>query len=191
MAASSPRASGICGAARECKREAKGLPQLLSTDKTSVQVSPSRTPSTARTEGQSLQQRFPRVADKGFWHPHSLSVHSGGPACLPPCPQAAAAFCRSAGARGAARADGAARDGGCTHHPLTPQLLCPRSPAPHGAATGPAESCGCGVAARDCSPWDPSPQQQVMCWIHRPARWRDVWGLTPARHNRSKPGLSK
>lgn len=198
MEAGSPRASGIRGTARECNREAEGLPQLLSTDKTSVQVSPSRTPSTARAEGQSLQ-RFPRVADKGFSHHHSLSVDSGGPARLSPCPQAAAMFCQSAGARGAARAGGLPEGlrgvglavGATPTHPLTPQLPCPPSPAPRGAATGPAASCGSGVAARDCSPWDPSPQQQVMCWNHRPARWRDVWGLTPARHNRSNPGLSK
>lgn len=147
LEAGSPRASGICSSARECNREAKGLPQLLSTDKTSVQVSSSRTPSTSRAEGQSLQ-RFPRVMDKGFWHHHSLSVDSGAPACLPPCPQAAAMFCQSAGARGAARTDGLPEvlRGGYTHLPIRSPRTSPAHPVllPGEQPQGPLRAAGVG-----------------------------------------------
>lgn len=119
----------------------------------------------------------------------------GGPCLPPPCPQAAAMFCQSAGERGAARGVGipeVLRGAGLERglhpptHPLTPQRPCPPSPAPRGA-TGPSENCGSGVAARDSSPWDPSPQQQVMCRNHRPARLEGRLGFDPCPAQPLKP----
>lgn len=118
-----------------------------------------------------------------------VSVDSGGPACLSPCPPSCSMFCqrrRAAGLMGSPR--------GCVGatppHPLPPQLPCPPSPAPleQPQARCELQEWGGRSGLPALGPLSPAADdvQEPPC-----AGWRDVWGLTPAQRNRSNPGLSK
>lgn len=132
LEAGSPRASGMEYAARECKRGQGPPPAAQHRQNLSSGFT---LPDSIHSPGRGTKPPgFPRVADKGFWHHRWLSVDSGGPACPhPPCPQAAAVFCRSAGERGAARADGIPEvlRGAGLERGLHPPIRSPRSSPAH------------------------------------------------------------
>lgn len=120
-------------------REAKGLPQLLSTDKTSVQVSPSRTPSTARAEGQSLQDSHGwRTKASGItagcrWIRGALPAPTPRAPKLQPCSAGAQGSGGRRGLMGSPRCCvGQGWSGGYTH------------PSAHPAAPLPTQSCSPG-----------------------------------------------
>lgn len=138
LEAGSPRASGMEYAARECKRGQGPPPAAQHRQNLSSGFT---LPDSIHSPGRGTKPPgFPRVADKGFWHHRWLSVDSGGPACPhPPCPQAAAVFCRSAGEGGRRGLMGSPRccvgqgwSGGYTH------------PSAHPAAPLPTQSCSPG-----------------------------------------------